>query len=194
MPRRARLRIAAVPLHLIQRGNNRCACFFDDSDYALYLGHLQELAIRFRCALHAYVLMTNHVHLLLTAACEDGPSLLMKHVGQRHAQCVNRTYRRTPGRCGRAASGRASCSSTGSSCGVSVISSSTRCARVWCCTRPITVGPAIARMPAMRHLRCSRRTLNTWRSVKVTRPGRALIGCFFAPRSTRQRSPRSALP
>jgi putative transposase len=76
MPRRARLRIAAVPLHLIQRGNNRCACFFDDADYSVYLGHLQELAKKFDCAVHAYVLMTNHVHLLLTAAREDGPSLL----------------------------------------------------------------------------------------------------------------------
>jgi hypothetical protein len=99
----------------------------------------------------------------------------MKHVGQRHAQCVNRTYRRTPGRCGRAASGRASCSSTGSSCGVSVISSSTRCARVWCCTPPITAGPAIARTPAMRHVRCSPRTPDTWRSIAVTRPRRSLI-------------------
>jgi len=80
MPRRARLRIAAVPLHLIQRGNNRSACFFDQVDYTFYLDHLRELTLKFSCAVHAYVLMTNHVHLLMTAAKDDGPSLLMKHL------------------------------------------------------------------------------------------------------------------
>jgi putative transposase len=87
--------MAAVPLHLIQRGNNRSACFFDDADYSVYLDHLHELAVKFRCAVHAYVLMTNHVHLLVTAACADGPSLLMKHLGQRYVQYVNRVYRRS---------------------------------------------------------------------------------------------------
>ena len=95
MPRRARLRLAGLPLHLIQRGNNRSACFYADEDYSLYLHHLEELSRKFRCAVHAYVLMTNHVHLLLTPARKDGPSLLMKHLGQRYVQYVNRTYRRS---------------------------------------------------------------------------------------------------
>ena len=95
MPRRARLRLAGLPLHIIQRGNNRTACFFADEDYALYLHHLEELSRKFRCAIHAYVLMTNHVHLLLTPARKDGPSLLMKHLSQRYVQYVNRTYRRS---------------------------------------------------------------------------------------------------
>jgi len=95
MPRRARLRVAGLPLHLIQRGNNRSACFYADEDYALYLHHLEELSRKFRCAVHAYVLMTNHVHLLLTPACKDGPSLLMKHLGQRYVQYINKTYRRS---------------------------------------------------------------------------------------------------
>lgn len=95
MPRRARLRLAGLPLHIIQRGNNRTACFFADEDYALYLHHLGEMAREFHCALHAYVLMTNHVHLLLTPAQADGPSLLMKHLGQRYVQYVNKTYRRS---------------------------------------------------------------------------------------------------
>jgi putative transposase len=95
MPRRARLRVAGLPLHIIQRGNNRTACFFADEDYALYLQHLKELAHKFRCAVHAYVLMTNHVHLLLTPARRDSASLLMKHLGQRYVQYVNRTYRRS---------------------------------------------------------------------------------------------------
>ncbi len=95
MPRRARLRLAGLPLHIIQRGNNRAPCFYADEDYGLYLHHLGQLAPRFECAIHAYVLMTNHVHLLLTSAHDDGPSLLMKHLGQRYVQYVNKTYRRS---------------------------------------------------------------------------------------------------
>jgi len=95
MPRRARLRVAGLPLHIIQRGNNRAPCFYADEDYGLYLHHLAQLASKFECAVHAYVLMTNHVHLLLTAGKEDGPSLLMKHLGQRYVQYVNKTYRRS---------------------------------------------------------------------------------------------------
>jgi len=95
MPRRARLRIAAMPLHIIQRGNNRGACFFADEDYFVYLRHLQDMAVRFACSVHAYVLMTNHVHLLLTSREPDGASNLMKHLGQRYVQYVNRVYRRS---------------------------------------------------------------------------------------------------
>jgi len=95
MPRRARLKVADLPLHIIQRGNNRTPCFYADEDYGLYLHHLAQLASKFECAIHAYVLMTNHVHLLLTSSKEDGPSLLMKHLGQRYVQYVNKTYRRS---------------------------------------------------------------------------------------------------
>jgi len=95
MPRRARLRLPDLPLHIIQRGNNRVPCFYANEDYGLYLHHLAQLAAKFECAVHAYVLMTNHVHLLLTAAKENGPSLLMKHLGQCYVQYVNKTYRRS---------------------------------------------------------------------------------------------------
>jgi putative transposase len=95
MPRRARITAGEVPVHLIQRGNNRGACFFADQDYVLYLVHLRELAAKFDCAVHAYCLMTNHVHLLLTPQRADGCALLMKHLGQRYVQHVNRTYRRS---------------------------------------------------------------------------------------------------
>lgn len=59
MPRRARLKMSGLPLHLIQRGNNRTACFYADEDYSLYLHHLKELSRKVGCAVHAYVLMTN---------------------------------------------------------------------------------------------------------------------------------------
>jgi putative transposase len=95
MPRRPRLTLPGVPLHIIQRGNNRSACFYADEDYSRYLLHLKEMSERYRCAVHAYVLMTNHVHLLLTPECEDSASLLMKHLGQRYVQYVNRMYQRS---------------------------------------------------------------------------------------------------
>jgi len=95
MPRRARLRLQGMPMHVIQRGNNRSACFLAADDYARYLHDLGDLASQFGCRVHAYVLMTNHVHLLLTPDAADGASLLMKHLGQRYVQYVNRTYRRS---------------------------------------------------------------------------------------------------
>jgi putative transposase len=95
MPRRARLSVPGIPWHIIQRGNNRSVCFNAEDDYQFYLHYLKEFADKFGCALHAYVLMTNHVHLLLTPAREDSAALMMKHLGQRYVQYVNRTYRRT---------------------------------------------------------------------------------------------------
>lgn len=84
-----------VALHILQRGNNHSACFYRDEDYALYLRHLAELSSRFGCAVHAYALMTNHVHLLITPSGRDGAGLLMKHLGQRYVQYINRTYDRS---------------------------------------------------------------------------------------------------
>jgi putative transposase len=95
MPRRARLRVAKRPIHLIQRGNNRSACFGTSADRSLYLHLLSEQADKYDCAVHAYVLMTNHVHLLVTPASADGASHLMKHLGQRYVQYINRSYGRT---------------------------------------------------------------------------------------------------
>ncbi|MGH8693008.1 MAG: transposase [Burkholderiales bacterium] len=95
MPRKPRLQVAGLPVHVIQRGNNRQACFFAEEDYRFFLGHLGKLAKRFRCSVHAYVLMTNHFHLLLTSELASGPSLLMKFMGQRYVQYVNRVYKRS---------------------------------------------------------------------------------------------------
>ena len=95
MPRRARLSLPGIPWHIIQRGNNRAVCFYAEEDYRRYLDELTALASRFGCAVHAYALMTNHVHLLLTPAKADSAGLLMKHLGQRYVQYVNRSYRRS---------------------------------------------------------------------------------------------------
>ncbi len=82
-------------MHIIQRGNNRCACFHAADDYLYYLEHLDRFARRFGCAVHAYVLMTNHVHLLLTPDEADSASLLMKYLGQHYVQHINQRYGRT---------------------------------------------------------------------------------------------------
>ena len=95
MPRRPRVTLPHVPLHVIQRGNNRQVCFVADEDYGFYLDWLKEYAGKTGCSIHAYVLMTNHVHLLLSSASSDGVGALMKALGQRYVQYVNRTYRRT---------------------------------------------------------------------------------------------------
>ena len=95
MPRRARLVVPGIPWHIIQRGNNRSACFYADEDYRRYLDTLKEQADKYHCQVHAYCLMTNHVHLLLTPQYEDSAGLLMKHLGQRYVQYINRTYRRS---------------------------------------------------------------------------------------------------
>ena len=66
MPRKPRYFLPGVPVHIVQRGNNRQAIFFDDQDYHAYLQWLGEALVKYDCSLHAYVLMTNHVHLLIT--------------------------------------------------------------------------------------------------------------------------------
>ncbi len=72
MARLPRYILAGQPQHVIQRGNNRQAIFGADGDYRFYLEKLQMAAEKHGCAIHAYVLMTNHVHLLLTPQQEDG--------------------------------------------------------------------------------------------------------------------------
>jgi REP element-mobilizing transposase RayT len=84
MPRRPRLVLPGVPLHVIQRGSNHQACFFADEDYKLYLEWLEKYAEECHCVIHAYVLMTNHVHLLLTPETVEAAGALMKRLGQRY--------------------------------------------------------------------------------------------------------------
>ncbi len=86
MPRRARLSVPGIPWHIIQRGNNRSACFYAEVDYQYYLATLGEQAEKHHCDIHAYVLMTNHVHLLITPKKENSAALLMKNLEQRYVQ------------------------------------------------------------------------------------------------------------
>ncbi len=83
MARLPRISLPGIPLHIIQRGNNRQACFGSDDDFAAYAHWLGEYAKKFSVAIHAWVFMTNHVHLLLTPQAERGVSRLMQIFGVR---------------------------------------------------------------------------------------------------------------
>lgn len=77
----------------MQRGNNRQPCFFAEDDYRFYLHWLRLGAERYGCEIHAYALMTNHVHMLATPKLPNAVSRLMQSIGRRYVQYVNRTYR-----------------------------------------------------------------------------------------------------
>lgn len=85
----------AVSFSYAERGINREPCFFAEEDYQCYLHWLDEAARDCGCAIHAYALMTNHVHLLLTPAVSGAPVRLMQSLGRRYVQYANRYYRRT---------------------------------------------------------------------------------------------------
>jgi len=95
MPRRPRIQLADLPRHVIARGNNRQATFITGEDYAFYRECLLDARAKYGCDLHAYVLMTNHVHLLVTPRKAAALSLLMQSVGRRYVQYVNYTYKRS---------------------------------------------------------------------------------------------------
>ena len=95
MARTARISVPGYPHHLIQRGNNRQRVFFDDKDRARYLELLQIAARENRVAIHAWVLMDNHVHLLATPAGEGGLSRFMQKLGAAYVGWYNHRHRRT---------------------------------------------------------------------------------------------------
>jgi len=95
MPRRPRIHLADHPQHIVQRGHNRAACFFAEEDYRFYPHWLKLGAEKYGCAIHSYVLMTNHVHRLLTPDAPNGISQLMQSLGRRYAQYVNRFCKRS---------------------------------------------------------------------------------------------------
>ena len=87
--------LAGVPVHAVQRGNNRAVCFHEDEDRSFFVHQLGRLLGEEDCALHAYCLMTNHVHLLLTPERADSCGRLFKRLGVLHTQYTNRRYGRT---------------------------------------------------------------------------------------------------
>lgn len=95
MPRPPRAVLPGAPLHLIQRGNNRSACFVDDVDRTHFQVALRETGELAGCAIHAYVMMTNHVHLLVTARDATSPSRMMQALGRRYVRFFNDRHGRS---------------------------------------------------------------------------------------------------
>jgi len=95
MARLPRIVIPGQPQHVIQRGNNRQNIFCADEDYLFYLEKLTDAAKKHHCDVHAYVLMTNHVHLLVTPHTQEGIGKMMQMLGRYYVQYFNHSYKRT---------------------------------------------------------------------------------------------------
>ena len=95
MPRLPRLSPVGVPLHIIQRGNNRQVCFNNNEDMAVYANWLYDYSVIYEVDIHAWVFMTKNVHLRVTPRKENGVSRMMQSLGRYHVRYFNQTYRRS---------------------------------------------------------------------------------------------------
>jgi putative transposase len=95
MSRLPRLCPPGIAQHVIQRGNNRQVCFASKQDFAFYINCLHEAALLNCVDIHAWVLMTNHVHLLVTPQIKDGIALMMQAIGRKYVKYFNCTYDRS---------------------------------------------------------------------------------------------------
>lgn len=95
MARQTRFNLAHIPQHIIQRGNNKTNCFSHQRDFAYYLKLLKEYAEKFDVSVHAYVLMSNHVHLLVTPSSSRSASQMMQSIGRCYVRYFNQAYERT---------------------------------------------------------------------------------------------------
>ena len=97
MPRQPRFLVPGQPLHVIQRGNNRLAMFACETDYRVFSGCFAEACQAHDCLVHAYVFMTNHVHLLMTPQTAGGVGHVMQAIGRRYVKYFNKRHGRTGG-------------------------------------------------------------------------------------------------
>lgn len=97
MSRKPRFVLPGVPQHVIQRGHNREPCFFADEDYQRYLRDLHKAALKNGLQIHAYVLMTNHVHLLVTPEHPFSVMHSMQDLGRKFVRYINHSDKRTGG-------------------------------------------------------------------------------------------------
>nr|WP_229499295.1 transposase [Pseudoduganella ginsengisoli] len=95
MPRLLRIPSTCAPLHVVQRGHNRCEVFRREYDYLMYLAALQWALEHYRCDLHAYTLMTNHVHMLISPRDLDSLPRLFMSLGSRYGGYFNQKYQRS---------------------------------------------------------------------------------------------------
>jgi putative transposase len=94
-PRKPRFYLPGISVHIVQRGNNRQAVFFKEADYRAYRNWLEEAENRYGFAVHAYLFMANHTHLLSTPVNGDSISRLMQYVGRYYVSYVHHEYGRT---------------------------------------------------------------------------------------------------
>ena len=96
MPRQARQTIAGISYHIIHRGNNRQAIFFNKKDYHFLISCFELAKEKYPCKVYSFIIMPNHIHLLIEAIDEnENLAYFMKHVTQRYAQRINKRYQRT---------------------------------------------------------------------------------------------------
>ena len=95
MPRLSRNCPPGFPVHIIQRGNNRQSCFASEADFKAYANWLLEASLQFEMNIHAWVFMTNHVHLLTTPMMPNAISRSMQYLGRYYVRYFNYRYRRT---------------------------------------------------------------------------------------------------
>ena len=95
MARLARVCPIGIPQHVIQRGNNRQVCFASEQDFAAYVSWLRDYSKKHQVDIHAWVLMTNHVHLLCTPKANNAVSLMMQSLGRQYVRYFNFNYQRT---------------------------------------------------------------------------------------------------
>jgi REP element-mobilizing transposase RayT len=195
MPRRPRIHIAGMPLHVVQRGHNREACFFTDEDYLAYREWLGEALKSTGCELHAYVQMTNHVHLLFTPPSPNAVPQLLISLGRRYVQYINKTYRRT----GTLWDSRYKSSLVQTDtyllqCQRYIELNPVQCAPAWLTIRSITDGAAIERMGWVNSTHFSHRTPSTAPSDAPTPNDFTHTALYSARNSTRTPSTTSASP
>jgi len=187
MARLGRYFLTDQPLHVIQRGNNRDAIFFDADDHAQYRDWLAAAAMEYGCAIHAHVLMTNHVHLLLTPQAADSLPRTMPSLGRRYVRHVNTMSTPPIGeaeRCGKGAIAPRRSMARPTSWPAVAISNSTRCEPGWSGIRVSIAGRAIAPMRPARSTRYCAVTSCLIGSVAIRTSDTRRIGRCSEPRST----------
>ena len=95
MPRLPRICPAGIPQHLIQRGHNHQICFASNSDFATYCYYLKETSKKYGVDIHAWILMTNHIHLLATPKTDTSISKMMQTLGRKYVCYYNKKYQRS---------------------------------------------------------------------------------------------------
>jgi REP element-mobilizing transposase RayT len=186
MPRRPRIKLAGMPQHIVQRGINREPCFFAEEDYHFYLHWLEKSAADWHCPIHAYALMTNHVHLLVTPETGTGIAKLMQSIGRRYVHYINRSYRRT---------GSLWESRQKTTCSPAcATSNSTLSAPQWCKTPANTAGAAIGITGWVRPIRVLRRTRYSLPLIGMAPKGKPPTETCSAANSMKKRWPTSGSP